>query len=203
MDVLSSQRRQVQFFRHGTGVWQHACAHALLYSVRVQIGQAVPWLIAPEQSLCGVPNLGNHAYAFTTAAGDTVFSGTPGPGVLAHEISHSIDFNAFPQYGSPFSKTPYWTDEYAKDTHTPKAYGRKNWLEDFVVTARVAFYDVNVPGGCKRLPVIGGRFTISTRRTESTLVTLSSREELAASASKIHPGSRRMAALLPSVLSVV
>lgn len=99
----------------------------------------------------GVPNLGNSAYAFTTAAGDTVFSGLPGPGVLAHEISHSIDFNAFPQYGSPFSKTPLWTDEYAKDTNTPKAYGRKNWLEDFAVTARVAFYDVNVPGGFAKI----------------------------------------------------
>lgn len=99
----------------------------------------------------GVPNLGNHAFAFTTAAGDTVFNGTPGPGVLAHEISHSIDFNAFPQYGSPFSKTHYWTDEYAKDTNTPKAYGKKNWLEDFAVTARVAFYDLNVPGGFAKI----------------------------------------------------
>lgn len=99
----------------------------------------------------GVPNLGNGAFAFTTAAGDTVFSGTPGPGVLAHEISHSIDFNAFPQYGSPFSKTARWTDEYAKDTHTPNGYGRTNWLEDWAVTARVAFYDTNVPGGFAKI----------------------------------------------------
>lgn len=69
------------------------------------------------------------------------------PGVLAHEISHSIDFNAFPQFKSPFSHNPEWTAEYAKDTHTVNGYGRTNWLEDFAATGRVAFYDTVVPGG--------------------------------------------------------
>lgn len=66
---------------------------------------------------------------------------------MLHEMSHSLDWHALPQYSSPFSGNSNWQDEYNKDSNTPTGYGRTNWMEDFAETGPVAIYDKVVPSG--------------------------------------------------------
>ena len=65
---------------------------------------------------------------------------------LIHEFSHSIDWHALTQYGSPFSGTSNWIDNYNQDSASPTGYARTNWMEDFAETGMVAVYD-RVSGG--------------------------------------------------------
>ncbi|TQV92290.1 hypothetical protein V2A60_006978 [Cordyceps javanica] len=97
--------------------------------------------------LVATPGLHDGAAAFTYSSGDCVVESAPDLSVMLHEISHSLDWHALPQYPSPFSSSGEWQSNYAQDSNTPTGYGRTNWLEDFAETGKVGVFDKVVPGG--------------------------------------------------------
>ncbi|KAH7017978.1 uncharacterized protein B0I36DRAFT_394517 [Microdochium trichocladiopsis] len=67
--------------------------------------------------------------------------------VLMHEASHALDFSALRQYGSPFSETAIWKDNWAQDSRIPTGYAAGNWVENFAESGPIGLYDRYVPGG--------------------------------------------------------
>ncbi|KAK1246210.1 hypothetical protein MKX08_000012 [Trichoderma sp. CBMAI-0020] len=93
------------------------------------------------------PGLNDGAAAWTWSTGDTVVESAPNLATLVHEVSHSLDWHALPQYQQPFSSSSIWQDNYNQDSATPTGYGRTNWMENFAETGMVGVYDKVVPGG--------------------------------------------------------
>lgn len=76
-----------------------------------------------------------------------VVESAPDLAVMLHEMSHSLDWHALPQYTSPFSSGNEWQSNYDQDSNTPTGYGRTNWMEDFAETGKIGVFDKVVPGG--------------------------------------------------------
>lgn len=68
-------------------------------------------------------------------------------GLMTHEVSHSIDWNAKGTPGAPFSSTNDWQYWYYQDQDTITNYGRTNWLEDFAESGMVGTADKYLAGG--------------------------------------------------------
>ncbi|KAF7563681.1 hypothetical protein G7046_g467 [Stylonectria norvegica] len=101
--------------------------------------------------LIATPGLNDGAAAWTWSNGDCVVESAPSVSVLLHEVSHSLDWHALPQYQQPFSSSSIWQDNYAQDSATPTSYGRSNWMEDFAENGMVGVYDKVVPGGIGKI----------------------------------------------------
>lgn len=67
--------------------------------------------------------------------------------VLAHEMSHGLDYMDLESYDSPFSDTDAWRNSYHRDSAVPSDYSRTNFAEDFAEAGIVGVYDKVVPGG--------------------------------------------------------
>jgi hypothetical protein len=79
--------------------------------------------------------------------GDINFEDKPDIRIMAHEMSHGLDFMALQQYGSPFSDTSIWRDNYNQDSAVPTDYSHTNFVEEFAEVGTVGIYDKVVPGG--------------------------------------------------------
>ncbi|KAK3318838.1 hypothetical protein B0H66DRAFT_251066 [Apodospora peruviana] len=93
------------------------------------------------------PGLNDGAAAFTYYSGDVVFEDRPTIMTFVHEVSHSLDWHALTQYGSPFSNTAIWRDNFNADKASVTDYSRTNWMENFAEVGKVGVYDKVVPGG--------------------------------------------------------
>ncbi|KAK8085108.1 hypothetical protein PG997_006379 [Apiospora hydei] len=69
--------------------------------------------------------------------------------LLAHEISHILDFHALKQYtnGSDFSTGSWWKGNYSLDGAAVSTYALTKWQENFAEAGGAALYDLVVPGG--------------------------------------------------------
>ncbi|KAK3935746.1 hypothetical protein QBC46DRAFT_358000 [Diplogelasinospora grovesii] len=79
--------------------------------------------------------------------GDIMVEDRPLVRLLAHEMSHGLDYMALTQYGQPFSGTDIWRNNYAQDSAVPSDYSRTNFVEDFAEVGIIGVYDKVVPGG--------------------------------------------------------
>lgn len=101
--------------------------------------------------LIATPGLNDGAAAWTYSNGDCIVESAPGLSTLIHEVSHSLDWHALPQYQQPFSSSSIWQNNYNQDSATPTGYGRTNWMEDFAETGMVGVYDKVVSGGIGKI----------------------------------------------------
>ncbi|KAM7211034.1 hypothetical protein V8F06_013582 [Rhypophila decipiens] len=93
------------------------------------------------------PGLNDGAAAFIYQNGDVVFEDRPQLATFVHEVSHSLDFNGLKQYGSPFSSTGIWKDNFWADKASVSDYSKTNWVEHFAEVGVIGVYDKVVPGG--------------------------------------------------------
>ncbi|KAM7199793.1 hypothetical protein V8F20_005663 [Naviculisporaceae sp. PSN 640] len=93
------------------------------------------------------PGLNDGAAAFIYQSGDVVFEDRPNLGTFVHEVSHSMDWHALRQYGSPFSSTKIWQDNFWADKASVSDYSKTNWVEHFAEVGIIGVYDKLVPGG--------------------------------------------------------
>lgn len=97
------------------------------------------------------PNLNDGIAALWMYPGDIMVEDRPLVRILAHEMSHSLDYLALQQFGFPFSDTAIWRDSYDLDRAVPSDYSRTNFAEDFAESGIVGVYDKVVPGGIKSI----------------------------------------------------
>ncbi|KAH8892535.1 hypothetical protein GQ53DRAFT_822741 [Thozetella sp. PMI_491] len=102
--------------------------------------------------LVAIPKQSDGYAGWSTTDGDTAIMSSIDLRILAHEVSHHLDYDAYKStLGGLVSENAIFQDEYAKDTNSVSVYAQSNWHETLAEVGSAAFYDKFVPGGFAKI----------------------------------------------------